>query len=181
MLQRSCAGGLINRPRTAVTISWRLRALTNWRRFSGRRSRSANASSRGLRADRFSSAFLVLRRPRCIPLAVPLLTRRKFQKAGEGPAMLVDVLMPIAQLAEARRHRGQREIGRRSVLELFPLQWGRHSRVCSGPYRIGRGNGPVFGILVIVDEHAFAFFLPPFRGGNARRKPLHFAAKRERG
>src|SRR3954451_6266264 len=122
MRQLSCVGGPINRQQIAVTTSCRLRALTNWRRCSGRRSRPADAPARRLRAYRFSGAFLILWRPRRIAFAITLLTRGKFQKAGEGSVMPIDVFMRIAKLAKARKQRGQGEIGRCNIVELFPVQ-----------------------------------------------------------
>ena len=47
-----------------------------------------------------------------------------------------------------------------------------------GPHRVGRSHGAVEGVLVEVDEHALAFFLPPSCGRQVRRPPLHLAGHR---
>ena len=75
----------------------------------------------------------------------------------------------------------QREVGRIAVVDLVPGQRRRDARVGRRPHRVGAGDGAVLRVLVVVEEHAVALFLPPLAGGERRRAPLDLARKRQRG
>src|SRR5688500_1508407 len=91
--------------------------------------------------------------------------------------MRVDVRMTVAVLLEPRRHGLQREVGGIALLYLDPSQRRRHARVGTRAYRERRRNRPIFGVLVVVDEDAVPFLLPPLAGGDRRRAPLDLTRK----
>ena len=66
-------------------------------------------------------------------------------------------------------------------VDLVPGQRRRHARVGRRPHRVGRGDGAVLGVLVVVEEDAVALLLPPLAGGERRRAPLDLARQRQRG
>src|SRR5438093_6221217 len=88
--------------------------------------------------------------------------------------------MAVADLGEARRHCGEGKVAWLTAVHLIPAEWRRHPRVGLGPHRVGRGHGPVLGILVVVHEYAMALLLPPLARRNARRAPLDLARERQR-
>src|SRR5207247_7053372 len=49
-----------------------------------------------------------------------------------------------------------------------------------GPHGIRRASGAVLGILVVVEEDAVSFLLPPFRRRQLGDAPLDLAGKRQR-
>src|SRR6185503_21291360 len=110
-----------------------------------------------------------MRRPWRIAEALSLLTRRELEQSFERSGVLIHGLMWIADLRHPLRHRHQREISRFTRLDFFPGERRRNARVGSWPHRIRRGDRAVLRVLVVVEEHAVAFFLPPFAGRNGRR------------
>ena len=84
-------------------------------------------------------------------------------------------------LGEPLRHRRHGEGRGLAVGDLVPPQRRRHPRVRRGPHRVGRRDRAVFGVLVEVDEHPFAFLLPPAAGGQLGRASLHLARDGLRG
>src|SRR5213075_1407476 len=93
--------------------------------------------------------------------------------------VLIDLCMTIADLLKAFRHGAEREIGGVSAVHLVPIERCGHGRLWSGTDRIGRRDGPVFGVLVVVHEHAVALFLPPLAGREVGCSPLDFARERQ--
>src|SRR3989442_14290097 len=81
--------------------------------------------------------------------------------------------MAIAQLLEPFWHSRQREIARLAARDLRPVERCRDRRVGCRPHRIGGRDGPVLRVLVVVDEHAVAFLLPPLARRELRRATLH--------
>src|ERR1700681_4176282 len=89
--------------------------------------------------------------------------------------------MPIAQLGEALRHRGEREVARIAGVELVPRQGRRHASVRRRPHRVGARHGAILRVLVVVKEHALALFFPPLARRQAGCTPLDLARESERG
>ena len=75
--------------------------------------------------------------------------------------------------AIACRHRREREVARLAGVDLVPRQGSGYARVRGRPHRIRGGYRPVLRVLVIVDEHAMALFLPPLARCNAGSPPLY--------
>src|SRR5207245_11446762 len=115
--------------------------------------------------------LLEVRRPRRVAQTFTLMPCRQLQQALERPGGVLDSRMAIAQLREALGHSGEREIGRVGARHFVPAERRRDPRIGRGPYRVGGGHGPVFGVLVVVHEHAVALFLPTLA-----RRPLGRAA-----
>ena len=88
--------------------------------------------------------------------------------------------MAIADRPEALRHGREREVGGVCCVHLVPRERRRYARVRGRPHRIGRSDGAVLGVLVVIDEHAVALFLPPLAGGELRGAPLDLARQRQR-
>src|SRR5260221_12200565 len=80
--------------------------------------------------------------------------------------------MRIANLGEPFWNCQHREVGRVAVGNLIPVKRRRDARVGDRPHRICRAGRAVLGVLVVVEEHAMPFFLPPFRSGNGGRAAL---------
>src|SRR5215813_8774310 len=117
-----------------------------------------------------------MRRPGCIAQALAL---KKFEQARERARMLIDCRVYVAEPLEARGHRGQSKVGWIGVSDLLPGQRRRDTRVGRWPHRVRRGDGAIFGVLVVVHEYTLAFLLPPLAGSELRRAPLDFARQRE--
>jgi hypothetical protein len=75
---------------------------------------------RRLHARRFIGSFLVLRRPWRVAQTIALMLRGQFEEAGERARMLVDALMPVTQLGEARKHRRESEVAGLAVVDFVP-------------------------------------------------------------
>src|SRR5438105_1939618 len=88
--------------------------------------------------------------------------------------------MAIAQPLESARHRRQREIARLAVRYLLPVERRRHRRFGRRAHRVGRRDGPVLRVLVVVDEHAVALLLPPLARRELWRATLDLARERKR-
>ena len=84
--------------------------------------------------------------------------------------MLVDARVPVADLGEARRHRREREVRGLAGVDLVPGQRRRHARVRRRPHRVGARHRAVLRVLVVVEEHAVALFLPPLARGQSRAR-----------
>src|SRR4051812_5431303 len=95
--------------------------------------------------------------------------------------MFIDARVSIAELLESSRHGDQREIRRIASFDFIPRQWRRDPRIWPGTHRVRCGNGTIFGVLVVIDEHPLALFLPPLTRGECRRTLLHLARQSESG
>ena len=80
----------------------------------------------------------------------------------------------------ASGHRQQREVAELGVGHLVPGQRRRDASVGRRAHRVGRGDGAVLGVLVVVEEDAVALLLPPLAGRDRRRSPLDVAGQGER-
>ena len=94
-----------------------------------------------------------------------LLGRTQFlgpiQQRVQAAWRVVDAFPRIADFGVARRHCRHRERLGPAVGHLCPVKWRRHPRVGPRTDRVGRRDGAVLGVLVEVDEDAFAAFLLP--------------------
>src|SRR5262249_34415326 len=71
-------------------------------------------------------------------------------------------------------------VGWIAVSDFVPGERRRDTRVPGWAHRVRSGDGAVFGVLVVVDEHALPFLFPPLAGGDLRGTPFDFACQRER-
>ncbi len=94
----------------------------------------------------------------------------KLEQRVQHAGMAVHVGVTVADLGKARRHRGQREVGRVAHGDLVPRQRRRDARIRPRPHRIRTGDRPVLGVLVVVEKHAMTFFLPPLARRAARAR-----------
>ena len=82
---------------------------------------------------------------------------------------------------EPLAHRRDREVLGLDVRQLVPGDRRRHRRVRPRAHRVGRGDRPVAGVLVVVDEDLLAALLLPPRGrDDVGQPPLDLARERER-
>src|SRR5262249_11131937 len=128
----------------------------------------------------FARLLLVVRRPRRIAQPLTRLLRREIQQPIDRTRMVIDGGVPIADAGNTRRHRRQREILRLAAVDFVPRQWRGHPRVRLRPNRVGAGDRPVLGVLVVVEKDAVALFLPPLAGGERPRAAFDLASERER-
>src|SRR5438034_2399158 len=182
MRRSSCAGGPTSRRRSAATTSSRSRSPTSSRTCSGPVDGSAERHFlfRRLYARRLVPRLAVMRRPGCIALPIALVCRHQLEQRLQRVGPAIDSLVRVAALFETQRHRLQREVSRIAGLELIPLDRRGYGRLGCRPYRICAGDRPIARILVVVDENAVAFLLPPLRRRELRRAALHFTCQRER-
>src|SRR2546425_13365895 len=85
--------------------------------------------------------------------------------------------MDITQSGEPLRRGLQRERCMVASGDLVPGQGHGYPRIRHRAHRPGRGYGAVLGVLVVVDEHAVALFLPPGAGGDIRGPALDFTGE----
>ena len=112
----------------------------------------------------FAFRLAEVRRPRRIARA-RLLRRapraRAARRASRRASSMSACGSPIAaNRSGTREHREVRRIARG---HLVPAQRRRHARVGQRPDGIRRAGRAILGVLVVVEEDALAFFLPPLR------------------
>ena len=73
--------------------------------------------------------------------------------------------MRVAALGEEVGHGEDGEVGGVGVGDFVPVEWGGDAGVGERADGVGAGGGAVFGVLVVVEEDAVAFFLPPLGAG----------------
>src|SRR5438477_12018766 len=142
--------------------------------------RYALPRARRLHSGRLARLLAILRRPRRIAKPLALVTRGELEQRLERAWLPIDAGVRIANLRESRRHCLHREVGGIADDDLVPRDGCGDARIGLRPHGVRRGYGAILGVLVVVDEHAVALFLPPFAGGQRRRPALHLARERER-
>src|SRR6202042_3417315 len=78
------------------------------------------------------------------------------ERAGRG----VHGFVWVAALGEELRYGEDGEVGGVGFGDLVPVEWGGDACVGKRADGVGAGGGAVFGVLVVVEEDAVAFFLP---------------------
>src|SRR5262249_11547203 len=135
------------------------------------------------RLDALGLAALLgeMRRPGGVAQAPLLVAPGQIEQLIERRGVLVDIRRGVALLPHPRRDGVEPQFGRIDVGHLFPLERAADPGVGHRPDRVARGDGPVPGVLVVVDEDTVPLLLPPFAGGIPWQPPLHLARERERG
>ena len=141
----------------------------------------AVAVARGLHALRLARHLGVVGRVRHVALLVPLVhVEQRLERVGD----VVDRGVAVADLGEAGRHGRDREVLGLDLGELVPRHGRGDRRARLRPHAVGRGDGAVAGVLVVVDEDALAaLLLPPLRGhlGRAGAAPARARRRSRRG
>ena len=136
------------------------------RRFCARRLRRRflHCRTHTRRSDtrRFAFHFTKVRRPGRIAQTFCLISRREFQQPFQRARFSVNPGVWITDLSESLRDRENVEVGRITVRNLVPAKRHGDSSVRQRPHRIGRARCAILRVLVVVEEHAVAFLLPPF-------------------
>src|SRR5207253_3129949 len=138
-------------------------------------------SSRRLNARRFARLLGVVGRPRRIAEAFGFLPRRKLQQRLQRAWMPVDLRVAVPDGGETTRHGPQGEVLRPAFVQLLPGERRRDPCVGRGAHRVGAGHRAILGVLVVVEEDAVAFLLPPLAGRQAWSPPLDFPGECQRG
>src|SRR5918999_5724714 len=86
--------------------------------------------------------------------------------------MTIDRLVPVSNLCEPVRHRGHSEILWIAARNFVPAERSRDPGVVGRPDGVGRSHGPIFRILIVVDEDAVPLLFPPLARGDFRSPPL---------
>src|ERR1700689_709134 len=81
--------------------------------------------------------------------------------------------MRIANFCEAFGNCENGEVGWIAIGNFMPVQRRRDTRVGKRAYGIGRACRTILRVLVVVEEDAVAFFLPPLRTRQIRRAALY--------
>jgi hypothetical protein len=106
-----------------------------------------------LNPHRFACHLREIRRVRRITLAeVALIALRPFKQRRDIERGVVDARMQVADFREPGRHGGDGEVVHLDVRQFIPGHRCRYPAEAGCPYRIGRGDRPVPGVLVEVDE-----------------------------
>src|SRR4029078_1172268 len=91
---------------------------------------------RRLDARRFTRLLGVLRRPGRIALTLLLVPPRQFQQTLQRVFALVDTVVAVTDLSEARGHRRDREGRRLGIGDFAPVEGRGDASVRCGPDRI---------------------------------------------
>src|ERR1700744_3909530 len=103
-----------------------------------------------------------MRWPRCIAKTSSFVLRRKVEQPLERSGRCVDGCVRVTDLGKTLRHSEDGKIRWIAVGNLMPLKRRRDASVGKRTHRIGGGRRAVLRILVVVQEDAVPFFLPPF-------------------
>ena len=161
-------------PASASSLCARGRSRSSGRLGTRRRDGCTRGGSPGL--------LPVVRRPRRVALTLALLARRQLEQAVE-------------RARDARRcpHADRRRAANRAGIVASVKSPGSHASTSSqasgadtrasgvGRTEYARGDRAVLRVLVVVEEHAVALFLPPLARRERRRAPLDLARQRQRG
>src|SRR5205823_10281151 len=115
--------------------------------------------ARGLNALRLAGHLREVGRIRRLAGSLRRIALNPLEQLAQVADLVVDALLDVAELGEARRHRRQREVLGLERVELVPAERRRDGRVGTGADGVGRGDRPVAGVLVVVDEDALAALL----------------------
>jgi hypothetical protein len=78
-------------------------------------------------------------------------------------------------------YREHRKVGRITVGNLMPFEWGRDARIRQWTYGVCRRSCPVLGalvvVLVVVEKYTAALLFPPLRACQSWHMPFHRAGK----
>src|ERR1700735_1418529 len=130
---------------------------------------SSLLGSARLHSTRLSGLLAEMGRPWRVAETLTLVASSQVQERAQRAGVLVDGIRRVAALAQARRHRVDAQLGRVHIGHLLPLKRARHTRIGHRSYRVGRGNGAVASVLVVVDEDPFALLLTPARSRSVER------------
>src|SRR4051812_24770425 len=121
-----------------------------------------------------------VRRPWRVPEAFLLVAPRELEQRLQRAGVLVDVRRRVAMRRHPRRHGVQAQVAGLHVRHLLPPQRGGDARVGRRSHRPAGGDGPVAGVLVVVEEDAVALLLPPLGGRELGHAALDLAPHGER-
>ena len=161
-----------SRPASAALLSGEFATTMSGILVRGVFARLARLGARRRDARRFALHLAKVRRPGRVAETRGFVLGRELEQFFERARRGVHVRVRIADLREALRNREHGEVGRIAVGDLVPVKRRGHARVGKRAHRIRRARGAILGVLVVVEEHAVALFLPPFRSGERRRAPL---------
>src|SRR5689334_21795160 len=120
-----------------------------------------------------------VRRPGGIAQAPLLVAAGEVEQLVERSGVLVDVGGWIALLPQPAWNGVETKVAKLDVRYFGPGDRAADARIRHRPDRIARGDGPVLRVLVVVDEDAVAFLLPPLAGGVLREPALDLARQSE--
>src|SRR5579863_1484235 len=125
-------------------------------------------------SDAFSFAFHLaeMRGPWGIAQSFGFIASGEVEEFVEGPRRGVHVFMRVSDFREAFGYGEDREIGGIAVGNFVPVERAGDARIGQRADGISGAGGPVFGVLVVVEEDAMAFLFPPFRTGDPRGAAL---------
>src|ERR1700682_330161 len=163
---RGRAGDLDQRHRAAAAAGWTYGlAGGRWWDFTlGCGRPILFATSRQLHAGRLAPLLGERRWPGCVSEAGRLVLRGTLEQRLERPDRLVNPFRGIANLSKPPGDRGQRKRLRRAGRHLLPPQRCGHAGVCQRTDGVGGSHRSVLGVLVVIEEDAVPFLLPPAAG-----------------
>jgi hypothetical protein len=109
------------------------------------------------------------------------MTRRKIEKRLQRAGGPVHSCRKITQLRVALRHRLQCEIAELAGWHFLPGERSGDPAVGRGSHGIGRSDGSILGILIVVDEDTVTLLLPPLAGDELGSTTLGVSGERQGG
>ena len=164
-----------------ATAPGRAALLAGRRRWHGRFvGLTLPAAPGGLGADGLALGLREVRRVRRLALSLGGLPVRELEECLEARRPVVDPRPRVTHPLQPSGHRADREDFGLHAGDLVPVQRCRNARVRDRSHAVGGRHGPIAGVLVVVDEHAVAFLLPPLRRRDVGDAALDLACERER-
>src|SRR5207249_767931 len=142
--------------------------------------RRGGLASRRRYPRRFTTLLPEMWRPRRIAESGRFVCGGQLEQFIERSRSSIDTRRRVASLRETRRRGNQRERRWIAAGDLIPFERHRDTRVGCRPDGPGRRYRTVLGVLIVVEEHAVAFFLPPLACRLIGRAPFHLARKGQR-
>ena len=136
---------------------------------SARLRRVGHAAARGLHARRLAGLLRVVRRPWGVALAFDLVALHQLEERLERDAPCDRCPLRGRRSGEALRD-GLTVNSSSSVGQLVPGHRRADRARREWPHRVDRGHRLVLRVLVVVEEHAVPFLLPPLAGRHRRRR-----------
>src|ERR1051326_2440118 len=128
--------------------------------------------TRRCHAWRFVFHFPKVRGPGCVAQSGGLILRRKIEQPFKGACAGIHVRVQMAELLETLWDGEDCKVRRVAVGHFVPQKWSRYASVGKRTHRIRGTCRSILRVLVVVEEHAVTFLLPPLRGSQCRYTPL---------
>jgi len=135
----------------------------------------------GLDAWRLALLLGVVRRPGGVGKPGGLLLAGQLEQRLDRPGRAIHPLRRITDGREAAGDGVDGEPLRLAAGHLVPVQGRRDTGIGGRADGVGRGDGPILRVLVVVEEDPVPLLLPPLGGGDLGSPSLHLPREGDRG